>query len=471
MADQPKPGKAGSWNLAPSAARLRNQGHAQLTAQVPEIDRNPDRHGGGGAVSTTSVGVKSRDWACGSAVAIVAATLLFAAPLHALLTVAVPENQERLSTGKDAVGPAQLQRERATRQLRMPDLRKHSLSDAYEILSKYRRKPRVEQGPSELPRGLVYDQQPPPGTDLATVREIVLHVSDGGKPSLPPPEIPPERATRQLRMPDLRKHSLSDAYEILSKYRRKPRVEQGPSELPRGLVYDQQPPPGTDLATVREIVLHVSEGSRPPPEIPPERTTRQLRMPDLRKHSLSDAYEILSKYRRKPRVEQGPSELPRGLVYDQQPPPGTDLATVREIVLHVSEGSRPPPEIPPERTTRQLRMPDLRKHSLSDAYEILSKYRRKPRVEQGPSELPRGLVYDKQPPPGTDLATAREIVLHVSEGSRPPPEIPPERTTRQLRMPDLRKHSLSDAYEILSKYRRKPRVEQGPSELPRGLVY
>src|SRR6266540_1147729 len=374
MADQPKPGKAGSWNLAPSAARLRNQGHAQLTAQVPEIDRNPDRHGGGGAVSTTSVGVKSRDWACGSAVAIVAATLLFAAPLHALLTVAVPENQERLSTGKDAVGPAQLQRERATRQLRMPDLRKHSLSDAYEILSKYRRKPRVEQGPSELPRGLVYDQQPPPGTDLATVREIVLHVSDGGKPSLPPPEIPPERTTRQLRMPDLRKHSLSDAYEILSKYRRRPRVEQGPSELPRGLVYDQQPPPGTDLATVREIVLHVSEGSRPPPEIPPERTTRQLRMPDLRKHSLSDAYEILSKYRRRPRVEQGSSDLPRGLVYDQEPPPGTDLATVREIVLHVSNGVRPPVESAPVPSTRSLRMPDLRKHGLKDAYEILSKY-------------------------------------------------------------------------------------------------
>src|SRR6266540_2804445 len=266
MADQPKPGKAGSWNLAPSAARLRNQGHAQLTAQVPEIDRNPDRHGGGGAVSTTSVGVKSRDWACGSAVAIVAATLLFAAPLHALLTVAVPENQERLSTGKDAVGPAQLQRERATRQLRMPDLRKHSLSDAYEILSKYRRRPRVEQGSSDLPRGLVYDQEPPPGTDLATVREIVLHVSNGVNPEAPTVSPP-----SPLRMPDLRRHSVKDAVVTMSKYHRKSQVEQGSSDLPRGLVYDQEPRPGTDLATVREIVLHVSDGAKP--SLPPRQPT------------------------------------------------------------------------------------------------------------------------------------------------------------------------------------------------------
>src|SRR6266540_3343320 len=92
---------------------------------------------------------------------------------------------------KDVVGPSERAPAPPTQQLQMPDLRKHSLNDAFGILSKYHRRPRVEQGFSDLPRGLVYDQEPPPGIDLATVHDIVLHVSDGTKPSLPPPHPTP----------------------------------------------------------------------------------------------------------------------------------------------------------------------------------------------------------------------------------------------------------------------------------------
>src|SRR6266496_4082756 len=527
----------------------------------------------GGTMATTSVGVKTRDQACASAIAVAAATLLFVAPLHAQLTIAVPANQEWVDTGmdvmqgdqvvflnrggqwsnggkapryvsargfdgvrlpnsrlpdaplaalighvrnsiflvrfdyqiqmpaagrlylgmndvpgtysdnlgnvsvsirsypsripnlkkqilKDVLGPPESAPALSTQRLRMPDLRKHSLKDAFGILSKYHRTPRVEQGSSDLPRGLIYDQEPPPGTDLATVREIVLHVSEGLRP---PAELPPGAST--LRMPDLRKHSLKDAFGILSKYNRKARVEQGFSDLPRGLVYDQDPPPGTDLANVREIVLHVSNGVKPEaPTVPPPPT---LRMPDLRRHGLKDAVGTLSKYRRKPRVEHGFSDLPEGLVYDQEPAPGTDLASVREIVLHVSDGVKPEaPTVPPPPT---LRMPDLRRHSLNDAVGTLSKYRRKPRVEHGSSDLPEGLVYEQRPAPGNDLASIREIILHVSDGVKlEAPTVPPP--TPSL-MPDLRKHSLKDAFADLSNYHGEPRVEHSYSDLARGLVY
>src|SRR5262249_47454257 len=265
-------------------------------------------------------------------IAVVAATLLFAAPLHARLTIAVSANQEWADAGRDVAGSPVVAQAPPTERLRMPDVRKRTLSDAFEILSRYRRKPRVEQGASDLPRGLIYAQEPPPGTDLATVREIVLHVSEGSRP---PPELPPGQATRQLRMPDVRKQTLKDATAVLSRYERKPRVERDASDLPKGVIYAQEPPPGTDLASVREIVLHVSEGPRPPHELPGQ-VTRQLRMPDVRKRTLKDAVEILSEYHRRPRVEQGFSDLPRGLVYAQEPPPGADLVTIREIVLHVS---------------------------------------------------------------------------------------------------------------------------------------
>ncbi len=66
---------------------------------------------------------------------------------------------------------------------------------------------------------------------------------------MPPPQ--------PLRMPDLRNHSLNEAITTLWEYHRKLRVEQGSSQLAKGLVYDQEPLPGTDLATVQDVVLHV----------------------------------------------------------------------------------------------------------------------------------------------------------------------------------------------------------------------
>src|SRR6266496_961820 len=411
----------------------------------------------GGTMATTSVGVKTRDQACASAIAVAAATLLFVAPLHAQLTIAVPANQEWVDTGMDVMQGDQVvflnrggqwsNGGKAPRYVsargfdgvrlpnsRLPDaplaaLIGHIRNSIFLVRFDYQiQMPaagRLYLGMNDVP-GTYSDNL---GNVSVSIRSYPSRIPNLKKQILKdvlgPPESAPALSTQRLRMPDLRKHSLKDAFGILSKYHRTPRVEQGSSDLPRGLVYDQEPPPGTDLATVREIVLHVSEGSRPPPELPPGPSTRQLRMPDLRKHSLKDAVVTLSKYRRKARVEQGFSDLPRGLVYDQEPPPGTDLANVREIVLHVSNGEKPEaPTVPPPPT---LRMPDLRRHSLKDAFAALSNYHGEPRVEHGFSDLARGLVYDQEPPPGTDLATVHDVVLHVSDGTKP--SLPPPHPT------------------------------------------
>src|SRR6266496_3355073 len=369
----------------------------------------------GGTMATTSVGVKTRDQACASAIAVAAATLLFVAPLHAQLTIAVPANQEWVDTGMDVMQGDQVvflnrggqwsNGGKAPRYVsargfdgvrlpnsRLPDaplaaLIGHVRNSIFLVRFDYPiQMPaagRLYLGMNDVPD--TYSDNL--GSVSVSIRSYPSRMPNSKKQILKdvvgPPESAPALSTQRLRMPDLRKHSLKDAFGILSKYHRTPRVEQGSSDLPRGLIYDQEPPPGTDLATVREIVLHVSEGSRPPPELPLGPSTRQLRMPDLRRHTLKDSFGILSKYNRKARVEQGFSDLPRGLVYDQEPPPESHLANVREIVLHVSEGSRPPAELPPGPSTRELRMPDLRRHTLKDAFGILSKYRRKARVEQG----------------------------------------------------------------------------------------
>ncbi len=285
-------------------------------------------------MTTTSVGVKTRDRACASAVAVVAATLLFVAPLHAQLTIAVPANQEWVDTGMDVMqGDQAVFLNRGVRfdyQTQMPTAG------------------RLYLGMNDIP-GTYSDNL---GNVSVSIRSYPSRMPNLKgqilKDVVGPSERAPAPPTQQLQMPDLRKHSLNDAFGILSKYHRRPRVEQGFSDLPRGLVYDQEPPPGIDLATVHEIVLHVSDGV-PPPESTAVPSPQPLRMPDLRNHSLNEAITTLWEYHRKPRVEQGSSQLARGLVYDQEPLPGTDLATVHDVVLHVSDGTKP--SLPPPHPT------------------------------------------------------------------------------------------------------------------------
>src|SRR6266496_4963102 len=335
----------------------------------------------GGTMATTSVGVKTRDQACASAIAVAAATLLFVAPLHAQLTIAVPANQEWVDTGMDVMQGDQVvflnrggqwsNGGKAPRYVsargfdgvrlpnsRLPDaplaaLIGHVRNSIFLVRFDYQiQMPaagRLYLGMNDVP-GTYSDNL---GNVSVSIRSYPSRIPNLKKQILKdvlgPPESAPALSTQRLRMPDLRKHSLKDAFGILSKYHRKARVEQGSSDLPRGLVYDQEPPPGTDLATVHEIVLHVSEGLRLQPEPPPRPATRLLRMPDLRKHTLKDAVVTLSRYDRRPRVEQSFSDLARGLVYDQEPPPGTDLATVHDVVLHVSDGTKP--SLPPPHPT------------------------------------------------------------------------------------------------------------------------
>ena len=161
--------------------------------------------------------------------------------------------------------------------LRMPDLRGLEIEEASRTLRDFHRVPQVQGGPSELARGVVYDQEPSPGTELRPDSAIVLQVSDGSRPPEPsgptavpmldkPPEISGPTALPPVPMPDFYNHSLTEAVETLRSLRRKPHVDWGASKIARGRIYGQRPPPDTDLAGVKEIFLQVSNGpTRQPP--------------------------------------------------------------------------------------------------------------------------------------------------------------------------------------------------------------
>jgi hypothetical protein len=116
--------------------------------------------------------------------------------------------------------------------------------------------------------GMVIEQFPPAGTDLRTVKDVVLTVSDGPEP-LPP-----------IAMPDfVGSHSLlAQAQQVFGQLQTDTLVWQVHSthrhdSTEFGTVIEQFPPTGTDLRTVKEVALTISMG--------PEAIPRPNPIPDI----------------------------------------------------------------------------------------------------------------------------------------------------------------------------------------------
>lgn len=83
--------------------------------------------------------------------------------------------------------------------LQMPDFVSRGFTfeqAAIELRSKYHQVARSSEGPSDLPAGRIYQQEPPPGTILTPDTKIILHVSNGqpaGQSTTPAADISVEK--------------------------------------------------------------------------------------------------------------------------------------------------------------------------------------------------------------------------------------------------------------------------------------
>lgn len=101
------------------------------------------------------------------------------------------------------------------------------------------------------------------------------------------------------------------------------------------------------------------------------------------------------------------SSLAVGLIARSVPNPDTALATGQSVTLYVSSGT--PPLVPA--------MPGVVGHTETDARGTLNQVGlRNVTSQPGPSERPKGVVYEQTPEPGRTVSTGTPVFLGISQG-------------------------------------------------------
>lgn len=349
----------------------------------------------------------------------------------------------------------------------VPDLMKQRLSEAMRPVKSARLRLEVSGGwPEDPSRASIVDQKPSPGTRVRPGSTVFVTVQIQGAEEL-------------AVVPELRPQPLPDAQRRIKAAGLRLEVAGGwPADPTRAIVVEQKPGQGTRVpfntivvATVR--ILRAPQGDPPPgpkappigpPQIAPSPPAPPLDewvlVPGLLQRPLMEALQRVRSERLRLEVMGGwPSDAEHAVVVDQTPVQGTRVRVGTSISIHVLPAgqafqptppptSPPPPPQPPQSPTPAPRaspprvelvvVPELRQQLLPDARQLTTSTRLELRVRgQSPADETRTIVMTQRPEAGARVA-ARSIVFV---------ELDPA----LIAVPDLRKHPLDEARQILSK--------------------
>jgi len=209
----------------------------------------------------------------------------------------------------------------------------------------------------------------------------------------------------EVKVPSVVGNTFEDAKAILS--------EQGINDVkgtwithpsvPAGRVISQDPQADTKIKVTRGVVLYVSKGA--------ERRT----VPQVIGYKLSDARIIINQNDLNvadPVQERYSNDYLQGVVMDQEPKPGVELAKGSAVVLYVSKGKQP--------VTRQV--PDLTGLTVEKAKTELEKLNLKLDENIGKvksNDFFSGQVTAQSPAKGTEVEEGSKVQVTVSDGPGP----------------------------------------------------
>jgi serine/threonine-protein kinase len=172
--------------------------------------------------------------------------------------------------------------------------------------------PRVRQkSSSDVEEGVVISQDPPPGTRVEEGDIVSIEVSSG-KPKVTIPTVVGQTSESALR------ELTAAGLDVL--------VREVNSEEDEGDVTAQQPPAGTVVVEGTSVRINVSKGPRPV-EVP---NVVGLPYAEAENNLRSRGFAVT-------RVD-GPSDLPAGSVFDQDPSAGTESSRGATVTVSVSQG-------------------------------------------------------------------------------------------------------------------------------------
>lgn len=171
-----------------------------------------------------------------------------------------------------------------------------------------------------------------------------------------------------------------------------PKVEQAASAKPKGVVFEQDPEAGTEIARGDEVLLRVSSG-------PPRET-----VPDVVGQPFDEARADLEDAGLKVERRDAFGDADEGTVLAQDPAGGAKLAEGGTVTLAVSRGREP------------VEVPDVTGTTSSQATATLRDAGFDVNLVSVPSDEPAGTVIAQNPSAGAEAEPGSTVRLNVAQG-------------------------------------------------------
>ena len=245
------------------------------------------------------------------------------------------------------------------------------------------------------PENTVVAQSPPAGQRIEEGATVVLTVSQG--------EIP--------RVPPVRGRNRVDAEEILRSAGYAVIVIEGSSQAEAGIVVGQEPSSNTELASGEAVTITVSTGPG------------QIFVPNVQGQTLGQAFQTLIDQGFRVGERREPSlTVEEGQIIDTDPPHGFPVSAGLEVFVIISDG--PPPVAIPD---VQGLLFDTGKLAIERAGLVIGNVTFEP-VEPGSTDV--GRILAQTPPPNLEVSAETPVDVVVgesaeSEGGQIEPQ-PPE---------------------------------------------
>jgi beta-lactam-binding protein with PASTA domain len=268
------------------------------------------------------------------------------------------------------------------------------------------------QGASDRPQGTVFKQKPGAGTQLDKGQTVTITISNG-----------PARAT----VPDVRGKTEQEAVTQLTGLGFKTTVKRAASSKKKGNVVSQAPAAGVTAEKGATVTLVVSNGQKP------------VVVPGVTGLDQNSAVQKLTAVDLVPQIHNASSTRPKGTVFAQKPPAGTEVDKGSKVTINVSTGSGGGGTTTTETTattatttvttpsaSRPVQTPDVSGLAVTAAARRINAAGLRPTLTYVDSSERAGVVVDQTPAGGTRQRTGTRIHLSISNGPNPaaPVDVP-----------------------------------------------
>jgi beta-lactam-binding protein with PASTA domain len=245
---------------------------------------------------------------------------------------------------------------------------------------------------NDNPAGTVVAQVPSAGSELTPGSQVAIQVAQAEEP--PPPS--------SVKVPNVVGMTQADAQSALSKAGLVSSFVTQANSATKGNAFAQQPAAGQSVPPKSTVVVGISSGKPPAPE------SDTVAVPKVIGMTQADAVAAISGAGLSSQVAQSYNAAPKGEVYQQWPPAGTEVSPSTPVAVLVSLGKAPD-------SGDSVTVPNVKGMSVDAATQALADAGlvAQPVTISDPS-VPAGQVLGQLPASGSKVPAGSVVLIGVA---------------------------------------------------------